>query len=105
MKDNYNQYLIYLKSNEWKRKKEYFRESKLYKNGCHICSSLPVDIHHKSYKRFKNERLSDLVALCRSCHNDVHNMVRAHDNISKFNFWSCVKKYKKQKAYQSILGR
>ena len=90
------EYLNYLKSNAWRKKRQAFKESKLFKDGCYICEFPTVDIHHKSYKRFKNERISDLVALCRSCHNIVHKMVKEHDNISKYNFWSCVKKYKKQ---------
>jgi hypothetical protein len=31
-----------------------------------------LDVHHKTYDRFGNERLDDLIALCRPCHDVVH---------------------------------
>ena len=97
-----SEYLKYLRSKKWQHKKQDFRASKLFKNGCHVCGREKVDIHHKSYKRLGQERLTDLVALCRTCHDAVHQMVKEHSNISKYNFWSCVKKYKK--TYLGLLN-
>ncbi len=95
MKKDYSKYKAYLESKEWKKKKEAFKASKLFKGGCFVCNTFRVDIHHKTYKRLFNERLTDLVALCRSCHNKVHDMIAFHGNREKYNLWSCVRKIKK----------
>lgn len=75
----YNQYL---NSDSWKIKKQivFKRDNKL----C-ICGEPAKAVHHKTYERLRltlssaeqpsfigNERLSDLVAVCESCHNKVH---------------------------------
>jgi len=31
-----------------------------------------LDVHHKTYKRLGKERMSDLQALCRDCHDKEH---------------------------------
>lgn len=31
-----------------------------------------LDVHHKTYERIGNERVEDLVALCRPCHEKAH---------------------------------
>jgi 5-methylcytosine-specific restriction endonuclease McrA len=31
-----------------------------------------VEVHHLTYERLGEERLTDLVALCRSCHEREH---------------------------------
>ena len=41
-----------------------------------------TDIHHKTYVRVFNERLTDLVALCRQCHATIHHKQPANDNQS-----------------------
>lgn len=39
---------------------------------CEACGAQgSTDTHHRSYERLGEERLSDLVALCRDCHRDV----------------------------------
>jgi len=35
-----------------------------------------VDIHHRTYERFGHEWLSDLIALCRNCHDLTHALVK-----------------------------
>lgn len=32
----------------------------------------PLEVHHLTYERRGHERMSDLIALCRSCHEAVH---------------------------------
>jgi hypothetical protein len=36
------------------------------------CGSEDVDLHHLTYERIGAEEMEDLVALCRTCHQDVH---------------------------------
>ncbi len=43
---------------------------------CALCKvsieDITIDVHHKSYENIFNEKMDDLVALCRQCHNDLH---------------------------------
>ena len=60
---------IYLKSNWWKKKSAEIRKRDNY--SCQNCGSEGFDVHHKTkeaYKRLWKEKNSDLVTLCRSCH-------------------------------------
>ena len=66
-------YQEYLKSGEW----DLLRGLKLKsaKYACEGCgeSGLVLDIHHLTYERIGFELLTDLVVLCRECHEKVHN--------------------------------
>lgn len=63
-------YFDYLKSPQWQenRKKVLSRD----KWTCQRCGGNGSDVHHITYERFGRERLSDLVTLCRDCHNIKH---------------------------------
>lgn len=78
-------YEDYLKSEHWQRKRlERLMAAEI--EGSYIrCQSqecrlwLPlsyIDIHHKTYKRLHNERLTDLAVLCRACHANEHGFPR-----------------------------
>lgn len=79
---NYKEYREYLKSLEWRKKKEQFYGSKLFKKLkkdkkwiCFCCEeeNKPLDMHHRTYKRLGAENISvDLVPVCRQCHEDIH---------------------------------
>ncbi len=94
---NERAYREYRKSDEWKRKREAVmrRATKLFpvlsttvnRNGREIqfmdvdrrpicendgCTDKAIDVHHLTYERIGGERLSDLIALCRKCHVDLH---------------------------------
>ena len=36
------------------------------------CQREPTEVHHKTYRRLGDERLSDLEAVCWHCHTDEH---------------------------------
>src|SRR5574341_2115 len=62
---------VYLNSPHWQKIKEKFRG-----RGCEkkvgwfsVCGEKPIDVHHKTYERIGNERLSDLIPLCRKHHD------------------------------------
>lgn len=66
-------YEEYLKSNKWKTKRKEKAEEQNYI--CQKCNKKIMcnyHIHHKTYKRLGNERLSDLQFLCEECHNKLH---------------------------------
>ena len=66
-------YARYLKSAHWTR----FRARKLetVKNKCQDCHKYrrSPQLHHLTYVRLGNERLSDVLALCGRCHMKRHN--------------------------------
>lgn len=75
-KPNSNHYYreVYLKSDHWK----FLREEKLRISPecqkCGIYSNL--DVHHKEYRGLYDVRISDLVTLCRKCHEIEHKTNR-----------------------------
>ena len=60
-------YKQYLASREWRVKRNEVIE---LNNGiCERCASRPIqDIHHLTYERIGQERISDLMGVCRPCH-------------------------------------
>jgi 5-methylcytosine-specific restriction endonuclease McrA len=64
----------YLKTREWrvKRNRALIRAG----NRCQVCASTyQLDVHHRTYERLGNELLSDLMVLCRRCHQHYHDFL------------------------------
>lgn len=80
-------YLDYIHSEQWRLKR---REAlKHYGYRCSNCGTKKrLDVHHLTYDRFKNERLSDLMILCRPCHD------LAHSNIDLAKDWKAPQNWK-----------
>lgn len=69
-------YEAYLKTDEWKKKRIAKAEEQNYK--CERCGRIVLSgyhIHHKTYKNFMNEPLSDLQFLCEDCHKIIHREI------------------------------
>ena len=65
-------YQAYLLSPEWKAK----RELVFKKQGkrCRECETTKgLHVHHLTYERIFNERVSDLIVLCEKHHRYIHN--------------------------------
>lgn len=43
---------------------------------CRLCnrSDLPLHVHHRTYKRYAEEKLEDLITLCSECHANFHRV-------------------------------
>jgi len=68
---SYNYYHnVYLKSKEWKEKRDLVMEFYNYK--CTDCNNRATDVHHLTYKNIFKEKFDDLIPLCRNCHNKKH---------------------------------
>lgn len=68
-------YREYLSSEAWQEKRRSWYASKQNRKPgfCMFCNQRkPLDLHHKSYARIGRERLTDLIALCRNCHDELH---------------------------------
>jgi 5-methylcytosine-specific restriction endonuclease McrA len=78
-------YQWYLGSAFWReRRVAAFRRAK---GVCERCKQRPAtEVHHLRYIRIFNELPSDLQALCRQCHGDIHHRTPANDNQVSFNF-------------------
>ena len=75
----------YLRTDKWKVKKSetFF----YYGDKCEIClegDESTNDVHHATYKNQGNEKcLTDLVVVCRPCHNKVHELRRKDLNFKR----------------------
>ena len=71
-----SQYADYLKTEHWHNK----RAAALahYGRKCMLCGAagdVQIDIHHNDYGRLGGEKMSDLIPLCRDCHERHHGEV------------------------------
>ena len=70
----------YLQTEVWKRIR--YRRMKLDNFQCQKCfSGINIEVHHISYPEVWGlESMSDLITLCRSCHEKVHENDSKEDN-------------------------
>jgi len=63
----------YYRTEWWReRRKEMIEDSA----GCDECGSRKhLQVHHKNYNNLFKEKDSDLVVLCKSCHEDLHGKI------------------------------
>jgi len=68
-----DRYLRYMNSPAWAKKR-----GMVLKRANHVCegcaSDVAVQVHHLTYARIEKEMLFDLVALCRRCHERIHDI-------------------------------
>ena len=65
-------YEEYLKSEEWRKKRQLVLE--FWNHECAICAANDnLHIHHRTYIRLGHEKLTDLIALCKTCHDLFHS--------------------------------
>ena len=71
-------YAQYLKTEHWNQvRKEALRRAK-YR--CQLCNeSTALHVHHNTYERRGQELPSDVIAICRSCHEKQHGYVVGED--------------------------
>lgn len=63
----------YLASPQWQTLRKVILKRDSYTcQGCGI-DGVPLEIHHITYVRFEEELESDLVAVCRDCHQAIHD--------------------------------
>ena len=69
-------YKEYIHSENWKEvRKQAFKAHGKFCARCKTDKNL--DVHHKTYKRFKAEDIeNDLIPLCRGCHEACHKFIR-----------------------------
>ena len=81
-------YRRHLHSDAWKTKRKAVLHAAVFR--CRRCGAPTTEVHHETYKRIYNERLSDLTALCGDCHQAVHlgkKQRRKEDSSQKRGYW------------------
>jgi 5-methylcytosine-specific restriction endonuclease McrA len=76
----------------WYRGTAFWRERRefILQRAGHTCEKCgkrrATEVHHLTYIRVFQELPSDLVALCRQCHAEIHWRQPANDNQLQFSF-------------------
>lgn len=84
-------YHWYLGTAFWRERRERALEQAKYT--CERCKKRRAsEVHHVTYLRVFNEMPTDLVALCRQCHMEIHRLRAANDNEMSFEFNDGLKK-------------
>jgi len=78
-------YRWYLGSAFWRERREVILERA--NHTCQKCGKRrATEVHHLTYIRVFQELPSDLVALCKPCHAEIHCQQPANDNQIQFSF-------------------
>lgn len=90
------EYRDYIRSPAWAEVRRRYWASKL-PQACYCCdrTDVPLDLHHRTYKNLGNERLMDLIPLCRPCHEAAHTLV---GEVGWEKLWWAAKKVRKRNA-------
>lgn len=65
-------YDVYLQTPHWKSTRQLALQYAGYR--CQLCDAKGhLNVHHRTYDRLAEERVSDLTVLCRSCHAKFHD--------------------------------
>lgn len=66
-------YHEYLQSEGWKVRRQWKLEAA--GDRCQLCDATHhLQVHHRTYERLGNERISDLIVLCEGCHRKFHDI-------------------------------
>ena len=79
-KEARERYRRYLQSDAWKIKRKAVLRAAGFR--CRRCGALATEVHHETYKRIYNERLSDVTALCGKCHEAVDTQKKWQESDS-----------------------
>lgn len=70
----------YLNSEHWKAFRRFYFAKKKPKV-CDFCKlKKKLDLHHVTYERIGREKIGDVVAICRSCHDEIHALFDVNRN-------------------------
>lgn len=63
----------YLNSEEWKNLRNTIMSSE---PDCQCCGKKASDVHHMTYRNIVDIKLTDLLPVCRSCHDYIHEAIK-----------------------------
>ncbi len=71
----FGRYSEYMLSDEWEKTRQ--KALRVHGRWCFVCGRTGnLQVHHKTYERFLNERMDDLMVLCKRCHGLVHSKLK-----------------------------
>lgn len=72
-------YANYLQSTHWLEFKA--QALRHYGHKCYLCDAtgVQIDIHHNTYERLGGELISDVIPLCRDCHQGYEERKKARE--------------------------
>lgn len=77
MDEKQDRYAKYINSLEWQNRPERLQAIQRDCGRCVLCnSSEDLEVHHRTYENFGNEKLEDLYTFCRQCHEIVTDALR-----------------------------
>lgn len=64
---------VYLKSDHWQKKRA---QALAHANwACQLCNGKNLlNVHHRTYENLGCEHITDLIVLCKSCHDKFHHI-------------------------------
>lgn len=73
----------YLFSEHWSKTRRRLFGKNRQKRYCAGCrkDDVSLDVHHKTYTRLGNEKLRDLILVCRDCHSKIHEYHDQHKEL------------------------
>ena len=89
-----SQYRAYMQSKAWQAVRKRFFQSDLPKC-CYACKTAwqpGFHLHHRTYANLGNEKLTDLVIVCQTCHDGIHKQQRATGE----SIWTATEYYREQ---------
>lgn len=78
----------YLKSDEWKSLRSIIMDSK---PSCQCCDAQATDVHHMVYRNLVDIKITDLLPVCRSCHDEIHRAIDCEYISQDVNFIDDIK--------------
>lgn len=78
----------YLKSDDWKSLRLIAIQKNANSGGvCPICARRveSLDVHHLKYRRLFNVTPKDLKAVCRECHDKIHELLKKYPKMKYLN--------------------
>lgn len=80
-------YNRHIGSHRWKEGVARIAEIMAAGNACRLCPAegtpeSPIEGHHRTYRNFGEERIGDVTALCRQCHQGVTSMLNARKYLA-----------------------
>lgn len=88
-----HEYRYYINSPAWRQVRDRYWASKLPKS-CYVCDAPRrpgMHLHHRTYKNLGAERLMDLVPVCPTCHDHIHELHKTVPAASRNGLWGATK--------------
>lgn len=97
-------YHEYLKSPEWRAVRQKYLDSRLSSDcqGCGASWRPDFEFHHRTYKNLGRERLMDLVPLCRSCHQAVHDLFNSDQKWKNKGLWYATREVTRRRVRRGV---